>query len=35
MLILGAGWATVAGLPLANQLFDRSDDLSERDREVT
>lgn len=33
-LVLGAGWSAVAGLPLANQLFERSADLSVRDREV-
>jgi hypothetical protein len=34
VLILGAGWSAVAGLPLANQLFERSGDLSGRDRKV-
>ena len=34
VLILGAGWSAAAGLPLANQLFERADDLSERDSEV-
>jgi hypothetical protein len=33
-LILGAGWSAAAGLPLANQLFERSPNLSGRDREV-
>lgn len=34
VLILGAGWSAAAGLPLANQLFERSADLSGRDSEV-
>jgi hypothetical protein len=34
VLILGAGWSAAARLPLANQLFERADGLSRRDREV-
>jgi hypothetical protein len=34
VLILGAGWSAAAGLPLANQLFERATDLSGRDSEV-
>jgi hypothetical protein len=34
VLILGAGWSAAAGLPLANQLFERAADLSGRDSEV-
>lgn len=34
VLILGAGWSAAAGLPLANQLFERAADLSGRDRKV-
>ena len=34
VLVLGAGWSAVVGLPLANQLFERSANLGIRDSEV-